>query len=472
MAYLDIPETHEDYDATAFVTDIYLVSGYPDGKFHSERTVTWAEMAKIIFTFVERHMDSSDYINRRPFDMDHAAWAAGFVTYCLEENFFDAEYIKKIDLNDAIRFEDLYDIFGRIKEHKLHLLVLKQGFRRFTGVATRSDIAHFIYGICKKTGPEITKELVELHKGCKWEQSIELLSRYDSCVQFVDSDIAYIFNQLEKIKERKPLHYEHMIRILNCKQQLSYEKEDQIIYHYTTLHALENLTQADAKFRLYNTAYLNDPMEGNLLLPHIKSRFEEEENEVSDWNFLKTQYNEISIRNSFIASFVSCEDELLPMWIQYGDNAGGCMLGIRADSIQAPLYKMFYDADLIDKFIDEIKSMLLSYKQKNGEIDLNQDIVFSYAADTFTQVSYLYKSKFYEHEHEVRILQFADLPFAKTEQTIRLGEYFNRLFVELNNPLQIDSITLGPKAIGPEKIAVALSGRECENIKKSCIQYR
>ena len=194
----------------------------------------------------------------------------------------------------------------------------------------------------------------------------------------------------------------------------------------------------------------------------------------SGWDFLSKERDELSISNSFVVSFTDQEVEQLPMWVQYAGGAGGCRIGIRTASIQSPLYAIVYDANTVEQFLQSVRQILLSYLERAGQVDMNQDIVFSYAAKLLTQVSYLHKDKHYEHEREMRILLFADPSTAKVESRVREHEIFPRLYIELEDRLEISSITLGPRATGVEKIAVALAGRRVDvnMIRRSEISYR
>ena len=55
-------------------------------------------------------------------------------------------------------------------------------------------------------------------------------------------------------------------------------------YHYTSLAVLEKLTRPNAKFRLSNVAYLNDPQEGKVLMSLAKKMFGDD---FKGWSILK-----------------------------------------------------------------------------------------------------------------------------------------------------------------------------------------
>ena len=68
------------------------------------------------------------------------------------------------------------------------------------------------------------------------------------------------------------------------------------------------------------------------------------------------------------------------------------------------------------------------------------------------------------------------MPLRDAERTEEIldGEVFPRIYSELEQPLQISSVILGPKVAAPERVAVALAnhGIDVENIYLSKIPYR
>ena len=473
MTYEDIQKNNKLYDAVEFLSKNNFMKGYLDGMFHPERDITLTEFyALICRVFFDCHDAGCDK-DKYPeiyCKIEHS-WAKGYIIYLIEKGVIEPKDLDSLveKFESPVNMHDVYELLNSIKRTKELLVIPDLKRRSTTNKATRLEVAKLVYSICKETGSGVSKKVIELNGESRWEQSIELLYDYICCLQFVDADVAYIFNLIYKNKEHNKICYEYMIQILNCKKHFP-RTESGTIYHYTNMYALEKLTQPNAKFRLSNVAYLNDPMEGRLLVNRVKNCFKEKE--LLEWKFLSKEYDELAIRNSFVISFNKQDDELLPMWVQYGDGANGCMLGVNANSISVPLYEVVYDEGKIDRYVNDVKGVLISYLKMRDSININEDIVFLYATETLTQSSYLYKDKYYEHEKEVRILLFASLDFAKIAETVKEGEFFPRLFIELDDDVQFDSITIGTKAAGIEKTAVALSQRGYTNIYKSKIQFR
>lgn len=473
MTILDVPETSDKFNAINFIIKIGLAAIYPDGKFYPEKTITIAEACTLICRFLE-------YDSKL---IDSLAYPFGYMDRCKELDLIDNSFLA----SEPMKLSDMYNLFYKCTNHKPMLDIPELKIQSQGNIATRNDIAKLIYDTCKKTGQKFNNLVAENNKNKNWKESLNLidkfLSKYAICKQFFNSEIIFIYNFLNKIYSNRfykyylknianiEIYYNYMLQILDCKKKhFSQKKNNEIIYHYTNISALEKMTQPNSKFHLSNVAYLNDPMEGRLFINLTKQLIKKKD--FPKWNFLNNKPDELSVSNSFVASFIRQDKEKLPMWVQYGDNAKGCMIGIESSSISAPLYEIIYDIKKANNYINSIKDILLFYKKEDGNIDMNNDVVFSYAAESLTQISYLYKDTYYEHEREVRILLFADLNTVKEEQIIRDGEYFPRLFVELNNMPKFDSITLGPKSKDIEKIAVSLSRRGYQNVEKSKIHFK
>lgn len=477
MPFTDVAEQEYGYNAILYMEKISLMNGDQEGKFYPEAPVTWGELCKITARFLENGKKPEQIAGleiQLPEWCNH--WAANYILYCIDKGVLDRELYAKVDFDAPASLRQVYALFCKTNgvKHLLEFPSIRE--QNVTAPATRAEVAQLVYRTCGLTGHAIARSVFRLNKRSRWVQSLRLLQRYALCVPFVDSDISLIFGLMGSAPEKNwdvdVLRYEHMAKMLKRKGLFRKKNTGKELFHYTSMSALEKLTQKNAKFALSNVAYLNDPMEGHLFIRRMKLRFEDEL--FSGWEFLSKERDELSISNSFVVSFTDQDAEQLPMWVQYGGSGGGCRIGVRTASIQSPLYAIVYDANTVDHFLESIRQILQSYLEQAGRVDINQDIVFSYAAKLLTQVSYLYKDKHYEHEREMRILLFADPSTAKVESKVRSNEIFPRLFIELDDHIEISSITLGPRATGVEKIAVALAGRKFDVniVRRSAISYR
>lgn len=475
MFFLDVAEQAYGFNAIQFVSQTNLMGGYPDGTFLPQATVAWGELCQILALFMENGAEPRPQ-GEKPSAQWQTHWAADTIAYCRERGVLDPESVELIDFDKSVLWKDAYALLLRSKRSK-NLLVIPEERRQSSPVEiTRADLAQLLYRTCELTGRGIAGAIFRLNKRNRWGQSLRLLFQYALCVHFVDSDISFIFRLICENPARDAtqdaLCYETMAKILKRKSLFRHKEAEAELYHYTSLSAMEKLTRKGAKFRLSNVAYLNDPMEGHLFIKHMKNCFDGEQ--FSGWSYLRRERGLVPVSDSFVASFTDSAEEQLPMWVQYGDDGQGCRIGIRPKSLKAPLYSIVYDAHTLSQFLDSVRGALKTYLERVGTVNMDTDIVFHYAASVLTQVSYLCKDAHYEHEREMRILLFSDLASAKVEGKIREGEVFPRLFIELEDEVEISSITLGPKTAGAEKIAVGLASRgyDVKMLQTSEISYR
>lgn len=475
MPFTDVAEQEYGYNAILYMEKTKLMNGDQDGKFYPDAPTTWGELCKMAARFLENGKKPEKVTGMQiPEWSGH--WAANYILYCLEKGILDRDLYSRLDFDGPASLKEAHTFFCETKRVKNLLEFPQLREQNVTAPATRAETAQLVYRICVLTGHAMARSVFRLNKRARWGQSLRLLQQYALCVPFLDSDISMIFGLIGKSSgynwNADVLRYEHMAKMLKRKGMFRKRNPGAELFHYTSMSALEKLTQENAKFALSNVAYLNDPMEGHLFIRRMKVCLGDER--FSGWDFLSKERDELSISNSFVVSFTDQAVEQLPMWVQYAGGAGGCRIGIRTASIQSPLYAIVYDANTVEQFLESVRHILLSYLERAGKVDMNQDIVFSYAAKLLTQVSYLHKDKHYEHEREMRILLFADPSTAKVESKVREHEIFPRLYIELEDRLEISSITLGPRATGIEKIAVALAGRKYDvnMIRRSEISYR
>ena len=353
---------------------------------------------------------------------------------------------------------------------------------------TRELLAYYLHYFCKCFSDNLASRLTKYDSiVSNLDSLLALTKEYSWTTTFFDPDLAKYISEVLEHQEKKSTfsnQKDSMLYVLSLfgfknRFKLHTSRNNPEIYHYTSLSALEKMTQIGAKFRLSNTAYLNDPQEGLLGLDIIKS-FESSYPKLKKWDFWHQPQHQIQTHPSFIASFMS-EKDLLPMWGQYGDNGAGCCLGFDTSDIHDDLYAITYSKNEFERFIESIFDILDEYHSKNPKISINDDPLFSYAEAFLLQSRYLFKDPAYQHEKEIRIIKFAPFTRAKAEPAPRPGEIFPRIFLETEiegttpSPgLPFSSIVLGPKVSNAEQIAVALSQRGYNSsiISKSTISFR
>ena len=126
---------------------------------------------------------------------------------------------------------------------------------------------------------------------------------------------------------------------------------------------------------------------------------------------------------------------------------------------------------------NEIKKLEVSInnlKQKlDGKLGENDDFYKNAIAKCIEEIRYLFKSVDYKYENELRILRYANLDPSNEEIKIDKTSGVGKLYVERENPIQIDEVIFGPKFPNPEYVTPLLKLLDNDiNYKKSTIQFR
>lgn len=191
------------------------------------------------------------------------------------------------------------------------------------------------------------------------------------------------------------------------------------------------------------------------------------------------------------------------MWVQYTDNGQGCCLVLKSeffdkednDTILSEsinednefktkmekginsnhykesycLYKVEYVGDNIiskyDSHIDDIVDEL-----KNLQTEFDKENVKEIVLNILDQVRFLFKSKDYEHEQEVRLIKFTnDVKYTGDAEGYRVPH----VYIDMERELEIDEVVLGPKVSEPIEIANYLyyTGK-VDKVTKSKIKYK
>ena len=150
------------------------------------------------------------------------------------------------------------------------------------------------------------------------------------------------------------------------------------------------------------------------------------------------------------------------------------------------LYRIAYVNDSGGKFSIEKTELFNDYEIKNLETllkalkekldkDLNKgdDFYQKAISDCIEEIRYLFKSVDYKYEDELRILRYANLDPSNDKIKIDKESGIGKLYVERENPIQIDEVIFGPKFPNPEYVTPLLKLLD-ENIdyKKSTIKFR
>ena len=150
------------------------------------------------------------------------------------------------------------------------------------------------------------------------------------------------------------------------------------------------------------------------------------------------------------------------------------------------LYRIAYVNDSGGKFSIEKTELFNDYEIKNLETllkalkekldkDLNKgdDFYQKAISDCIEEIRYLFKSVDYKYEDELRILRYSNLDPSNKEIKIDKESGIGKLYVERENPIQIDEVIFGPKFPNPEYVTPLLKLLDKEiNYKKSTIKFR
>ncbi|MBR2742397.1 MAG: S-layer homology domain-containing protein [Clostridia bacterium] len=84
--YSDVPSTYAYSSEVQFLSDIEVITGYPDGTFKPENTITRGEAAAVIFrTLAGKESAAQNYQGVTQFsDVSAEHWACGYVNFCTE----------------------------------------------------------------------------------------------------------------------------------------------------------------------------------------------------------------------------------------------------------------------------------------------------------------------------------------------------------------------------------------------------
>ena len=301
------------------------------------------------------------------------------------------------------------------------------------------------------------------------------LLKYIPNILIINEAIQYLFNYEDT--ENKDISDETLenllkisIKIYNSSsiKDIKYKN----VYHYTSLYSIYNMLSKSntADFNnnpaiflhMSNVVYLNDPKEGILYKDIINKNFGNKIN--NNTKYVNNKNNEVITRNTYILCFSKDEQERLPMWIQYGDNAKGCRIEFEVpDEIQIRKINYKYKTDKIPNIINYL---LNKYKNEKNSV------IKKYINDKIIEIQYYYKNIYYKHEDEVRYTTITLPENALEYDFIREGEYFPRLYCKTPYPFKIKSVMLGPKCPNPEQVALYLKRMGVPEVLKSNIKFQ
>ena len=129
-----------------------------------------------------------------------------------------------------------------------------------------------------------------------------------------------------------------------------------------------------------------------------------------------------------------------------------------------------FDDDEINK-LDESVNHLKQKLEKN--LDERDPFYKKAISECIEEIRYLFKSVDYKYENELRILRYANLDPSNDKIKIDKESGIGKLYVERENPIQIEKVIFGPKFPNPEYVTPLLKLLDNDiKYKKSTIKFR
>ncbi len=129
-----------------------------------------------------------------------------------------------------------------------------------------------------------------------------------------------------------------------------------------------------------------------------------------------------------------------------------------------------FDDDEINKLDESVNHL----KQKLEEnLDESDPFYKNAISKCIEEIRYLFKSVDYKYENELRILRYANLDPSNDKIKIDKESGIGKLYVERENPIQIEKVIFGPKFPNPEYVTPLLKLLDNDiKYKKSTIKFR
>jgi|GEM_PF-3322081 len=474
--FTDIDENlpAEDINAINYVSAAGIMCGYTDGSFRPDDLVSYSALCRSLFNaFNPASYNPSKKTLNQPLHLLYS----DFVYSRIQKNYSPKTNIAS---STAIRiiskfYQLLFIENSTTNQHLSHF-----SNDSHSGKLTRITLARIFYYYTKQfihslTNPPVKPE--ELFRLWESTQNHININPFEFALQSVEcapelypqkADLSFIsrFPYLKAlpISNVRKTHgiMCHIDETISCKFS---PKSHSSLYQYTSLASLYTmLTQSNrASFGLppeitlhmSNVAYLNDPDEGHFyqskLIDLLPKQFSYEG-------------SNIHTDDTYIVCFAEKGDELLPMWVQYANQAQGCRIEFNGSDIKVTELQYVKDTELpevMNKLIEIIKDSSSNTALK------------TYATDKLHEIQYYYKSANYQHENEVRYTTTMPVKQALVDEgSSDNGTKIPRLYCNIPIPLKIKSVTLGPKCPDSERIALYLKHCGIENVYRSKIHFR
>ena len=267
-------------------------------------------------------------------------------------------------------------------------------------------------------------------------------------------------------------------------------KDAREVAHYTSLHGLRALAERDNPFRLYNSAYMNDPEEGQVFF-EIMDKEQGIDVEKIFYNY-KPDSDDPHSSPAYIGSFVKIESrnaqekDKLFLWRTYGkhDSAeavGACLIfdkdqfaqdvpsmkigimprlkhvakqgGSTGQNDPPALYEVVYKSEigkhlkLLEEHLRELASSLKAIEKLLQRHKKHKKRLIKLVRELLDGIRFLFKADHYREEQEVRVIQMSyDTGGEKPPEYKVATEYLPpRFYLNIPGNVRFSEVILGPK---------------------------
>ncbi|MDD9821089.1 MAG: tetratricopeptide repeat protein [Nitrospira sp.] len=307
-------------------------------------------------------------------------------------------------------------------------------------------------------------------------------------------------------------------------------KDDRGVAHYTSLRGLRALAKRGNPFRLYNSAYMNDPEEGQVFFEIMKKVMKKED----DIDVEKTFYKHDSSKDphsspAYIGSFVKIKSQndqekdkakdKLFLWRTYGkhnnEEAGGACLIFNKDQFAQDvppmtigsmsqleyvaeqgeptsqndppaLYRVIYKSEIGKRESDKHSKLLEEHLEKLASSlkDINELLehhdeehkktLVRLVRELLDGIRFLFKEDHYREEREVRVIQMAyDTDgHPPPGRKVAMKPLPPRFYLEVPGNFRFNEVILGPKAGNESEWKQWMSEKNGIKVEKSKIPFR
>ena len=105
--FSDMKETDYYAQAATALEHLGIISGYPDGTYGAEKSVTRAEMAVVVCKMIDKTAEAEEAKGKTDFDdvaSDH--WASGYINIAAKEGIISGDGNGKFRPEDEVKYEE------------------------------------------------------------------------------------------------------------------------------------------------------------------------------------------------------------------------------------------------------------------------------------------------------------------------------------------------------------------------------